>query len=82
MSAPMVAAAAALAKGLIRHNRGIDPTAEELERLIKESAYGHSHLAGEVEKGRALDLSRLAAKTVTDYELNIPLGELNGLLCP
>ncbi|MCB0357668.1 MAG: S8 family serine peptidase, partial [Bdellovibrionales bacterium] len=82
MSAPMVSAAVALAKGLIRQNSGIDPTVEELERLIKDSAYSNPHLINDFEQGRSLDLSRLAVKVVADYELDIPLGSLNGMLCP
>ncbi|MCB0391288.1 MAG: S8 family serine peptidase [Bdellovibrionales bacterium] len=81
MAAPMVAAAAALVKGLIRQNRGIDPTVDEIERLIKESAMNYGHLSQEFEKGQALDLSRLAVKVVTDYQLDIPLGELESMLC-
>lgn len=82
MAAPMVSASAALVKGLIRQNKGIDPSVEEIERIIKESSLSYSHLSNDFEQGHALDLSRLAAKVVIDYDLDIPLGNLSQLVCP
>ena len=82
MAAPMVTAAAALAKGLIKQNKGLSIPPEELERLIKISAKKNGHLTNEFESGNSLDLSRLAAQVVVDYDLEIPLGNLSQLICP
>ncbi len=82
MAAPMVSAAAALAKALIRQNLGQDPSVAELERLIKESSLSSSHLLPDFENGQSLDLARLAVKVVADYRLEIELGELESLRCP
>jgi subtilisin family serine protease len=68
-AAPIVAAAAGLAIGIIRDAYGVAPSPKEVERLLLESAEKSPALSTYFKDGNKLNLVRLITKINEDYPL-------------